>query len=108
MLNPRNPDPPQTIFQMENQMAEMLKQFKEKIHTICAQYLHKLVRVKTVHGHSLDGVIVHFDHSYVYLQVSTPQSRALPPYPYPPYNPYYSNVILPLALFDLLAIALVV
>lgn len=110
MMNSPYPAQSQTIFEMDAKEVEVLTKCKDKLHAICVQHMHKHVRVRTVHGSTHEGVIVHIDHYYVYLQQSHGHSRAFLPYPYsyPYYNPYYSNVILPLALFDLLAIALLV
>ncbi|MCP1306181.1 hypothetical protein [Paenibacillus tyrfis] len=100
----------QTVYQLETRDAESFNRFKERIHSVCTEYLQRPVRVYTVHGHSYEGTIVNVDDHYVYLQMSPEHGRALLPGPdaYSFYNPYYSNVILPLVLFDLLAIALIV
>ncbi|WP_281885749.1 hypothetical protein [Paenibacillus sp. YYML68] len=116
MLNMPNPNAaaPQTIFEMEKSDVDVLSKCKHKVHDICSQHMHKPVRIQTVQGSMHDGIIVHIDMQYVYLQVMPGHSRAFlgSPYGYgygaPGYNPYYNNVILPLALFDLLAIALLV
>ncbi len=100
----------QTVYQLETRDAEAISRCKERIHSICTEYLQRPVRVYTVHGHRYEGTIVNVDDHYVYLQLSTEHGRALLPGPYanPFYNPYYGNVILPLVLFDLLAISLIV
>lgn len=101
----------QPIYELEANALEMMSKCKEKIHHICSHHMHKRVRIQTVHGQSHDGIIVHIDNYYIYLQMLPGHSRALLPGPYPyypAYNPYYSSVILPLALFDLLAISLLI
>lgn len=100
---------PQPIYEMDANALEMLSKCKEKIHHVCSQHMHKPVRVQTVHGQYHDGIIVHIDSYYIYLQMLPGHSRAILPgsYGYPFYNPY-SNVILPLVLFDLLAITLLI
>ncbi|MED4603192.1 hypothetical protein P9314_21450 [Paenibacillus validus] len=108
MMNAPYPAQPQTVFELDVKEIDTLTKCKAKIHAACVQHMHRHVRVQMVHGGTHEGIMVHIDHYYVYLQVLQGHSRAFLPYPYFPYDPYYSNVILPLALFDLLAIALIV
>ncbi|TVY07419.1 hypothetical protein [Paenibacillus cremeus] len=96
--------PTQKVYQQEPHMVEALHKCKERLHSICKEHMHKQVRVTTIHGQTHDGVIVHIDAYYVYLQMLPGHSRAL--LPYGPYS-YYNNVILPLVLFELLTIALI-
>ncbi|WP_235941241.1 hypothetical protein [Paenibacillus puerhi] len=98
----------QSVYELDAKEMEILHTCKQKVHSICSQHLHKPVRIQTVDGSTHEGIIVHVDHTFVYLQIPASHTRAFfPPY-YPPFNPYYSNVVLPLALFNLLAIALLV
>lgn len=102
---------PQPIYELEANALEVMSKCKEKIHHVCSKHLHKHIRVQTVHGQFHEGILVHIDNYHIYLQMLPGYSRSLLPGPYPYYplyNPYYSNVILPLALFDLLTIALLV
>ncbi|CAG7631079.1 hypothetical protein ACFQI7_17140 [Paenibacillus allorhizosphaerae] len=98
----------QNVYELEAGAADLLHKCREKIHAICAEHMHKPIRVQTLHGQTHDGILVHIDAYHIYLQMLPGHSRALLPYAYPGFNPYYSNVILPLALFDLLTIALLV
>ncbi|SCW54569.1 hypothetical protein SAMN04487970_101472 [Paenibacillus tianmuensis] len=99
-----------TVYELDTRDAEAFNRCKNRIHSICTEYLQRPVRVYTVHGHSYEGTIVNIDDHYAYLQMSPEHGRALLPGPYADsfYNPFYSNVILPLVLFDLLAISLIV
>lgn len=84
---------------------ETLKSIRERVHAACKQYMHKNVRIQTIDSHIYEGTIVHVDGRQLYLSV--PQSMEMErQFFYPFYNPYYSNVILPLVLFDLLTITL--
>ncbi|MCZ8518357.1 MULTISPECIES: hypothetical protein [Paenibacillus] len=107
---PTSAQQPQAIYEADTTVIDTLHKCREQIHSICTQHLHKPVRVHTTHGQYHEGVIVHIDAYHIYLQLPPEHSRALfpGPYGYPPFNPYYNNVILPLALFDLLTIALLV
>ncbi|MGF9714897.1 MULTISPECIES: hypothetical protein [Paenibacillus] len=100
----------QPIYELEANALEVIGKCKEKLLHVCSQHVHKPVRVQTVHGQTFDGIIVHVDNHHLYLQTLPGHSRALLPGPYPyfPYYSYYSNVILPLVLFDLLAITLLI
>jgi hypothetical protein len=93
----------QTVYELDSNVAEQLHQCRQRIHAVCGEHMHKTVRIQTVHGQTHDGIIVHIDAYHIYLQMLPGHSRALLPYGY---DPYYSNVILPLALFDLLTITL--
>ncbi|MEK8126793.1 hypothetical protein WMW72_02620 [Paenibacillus filicis] len=98
----------QSIYELDSKELELLHKCKQKVHSICSQHLHKPVRVQTIDGSTHEGVIVHVDHTHVYLQMPATHTRAFFPGAYAPFNPYYNNVVLPLALFNLLAIALLV
>lgn len=80
---------------------------KEDAYCICKLYMHRPVQLHTKSGQIHQGTIVHVDSDYVYLQPLsapvTPDARGF--YPYPFYNPAASTITT-LALFDLLAITL--
>ncbi|WP_019536031.1 hypothetical protein [Paenibacillus ginsengihumi] len=107
---------PQTVYQLEPEVSEAIHRCKENARQACQKHMYRHVRVQTVDHQYHDGVIVHVDDRYVYLQIAQAPNpahyRVIPygypyPYPYPAfgYNPYYST-ILPLVLFDLLTISL--
>ncbi len=112
----------QKVFQCEDHHLDSIKQFLEKAYHACMQHMNKPVLIETMNGQTIQGTIVNVDNQYVYLQPAAAGNRNYPygpgpfpfygpyptPYPYGlgPYNPY-AQAILPLALFDLLAIALI-
>lgn len=89
----------QTVYQMDPSVIQTLQSTKEHIHGLCNQYLQRPVRVQTIHGQTYDGIIVNTDAYHVYLQMMPTHVRGF-------FNPYYSNVILPLVLYELLVISL--
>jgi hypothetical protein len=83
----------------------------DQLYQLCLSYKHQKVRIHTKHGTMHEGTVIEVDITHIYLIVPASAVSDNRPYPYyggfyPSYNPYYSNVILPLALFDLLAIGL--
>ncbi|MBD2864187.1 hypothetical protein [Paenibacillus oceani] len=83
---------------------------KEDAYCICKLYMNRPVQLQTRDGHTHHGTIVHVDSEHVHLQLSgdaNGQARNF----YPPYGSYgygygAQNQIMTLALFDLLAITL--
>lgn len=122
----------QVIYQADSNVAQVLKKAKQNVQQMCSHHLNKPVRVQLQNGQYYEGVIANVDQNYLYLSVPELRSSSCtsctdrqPPYGYSPYgyqpygypgyggygyNPYVgsyaSNVILPLVLFDLLAISL--
>lgn len=99
----------QPIYQADNAMLQSINQCREKMHGACKHHMHKRVRVHTTAGEMHEGAIVGFDDHFLYLDVSQgPVGMRFYPGPFvQPYNPYYSSQILPLVLFNLLAISLI-
>ncbi|KGE17630.1 hypothetical protein [Paenibacillus wynnii] len=116
------------IYQADPAVIQHLHGVKESLHQSCKPYMNHNVKVQTLDGQMHEGVISGLDNKHLYLSVTVTQETArgfynpyYKPYPgyypgqYPGYYPgyqypgygYYNNVILPLALFDLLAIALI-
>jgi len=98
------------IYQADEDFAGQLQKVRDKLLPLCHQYKNRAVRVETIDGRSFEGTIIDVDAGHLYLQTQ-PGRHTYYPYPYPqpyPYpNPNYSNVILPLVLFELLVIALI-
>lgn len=105
------------IYKANPQFVEMLKKTRQQCQNICSKHFYRPVRVETIQGQVYEGRIVNMDPYHLYLEVTPPASSRQfyspyggPFYPgYPPYSPYpspYQSVILPLVLFDLLAISL--
>ncbi|WP_058304505.1 hypothetical protein [Gorillibacterium timonense] len=89
-----NPDVMKAVRTMQDQLAE-----------IGQKHLNKPVRVQTVKGEVYDGIIAHVDETHLYLNAVQPlkMDRAY----YPPFGPN-PNVILPLALYNLLVLTLLI
>lgn len=101
----------QAVYEADASMMQTVQYCRERIHHVCKQYMNHRVQVRTVQGQIYEGTLSGFDELHLYLDTSMPTygNRQFFPGPYPtpylPYNPYYST-ILPLVLFDLLAITL--
>lgn len=107
-----NPNPAianQPIYQADQAMLQSIHHGREKMHEACKHHMHKCVRIHTTMGEMHEGVIVGFDDHFLYLDVSqAPMGMRFFPGPViQPYYPYYSSQILPLVLFNLLAISLI-
>lgn len=103
------------LYQAAPDAATALKSMRDQIHHICRAYVNRLVRVQTLDGHTYEGVIVQSDGGHVYLNVSTPNARAIGgPGSFYGHHPLYSigsymasqAAILTLVLFELLVIVL--
>lgn len=94
---------PQTLYRATDEWVRLLRSYHDHLHAVCGQCLHRPVRVETVDGDVFEGTIVHCDRGIVYLMQPAEQAvRA--PFFFPGPNP---NFILPLVLFNLLAITLI-
>lgn len=104
----------QLIYQADPVHVDTVKNLRTKLHGICREKLmNKHVVVRTVDGHEYEGIIVFVDGGQIYLSLAEDEEltrndpfRFFPgPWgPYAPYNP--AGAILPLVLYDLLAITL--
>lgn len=103
------------IYAVEKDVVELLHKTRERVHGLCRQYMNRPVQIETVDGEVFEGMIINVDRHYIYLQstaAATHVHMARTPYPYTPgtyypqYNPY-AQQILPLVLFNLLAITLI-
>ncbi|NQX46133.1 hypothetical protein HQN87_12405 [Paenibacillus tritici] len=114
------------IYQADPAVVQHLNGVRDSLHQSCKPYLNHQVQVQTVDGQMHEGTLAGMDSKHLYLTVTiaTDPSRGY-------YNPYYkpypgvgypgqgypgqgypypgtvnSNVIMPLVLFELLAISL--
>ncbi|ULO09617.1 acetyl-CoA acetyltransferase [Paenibacillus sp. 19GGS1-52] len=112
--------PETVIYQADPAVIQHLHGVRESLHHSCKPYLNHKVKVQTVEGQVHEGVIAGVDNKHLYLSVTVtpemargyynPYYKPYPtPYPGGPYpgSPYNNNVILPLVLFELLAISLI-
>ncbi|CAM3909891.1 hypothetical protein COLU111180_13850 [Cohnella lubricantis] len=90
------------VYHCQSDTHQYLQAVKQHLHHVCAQHANRLVKVETVDGDVFEGHIVHIDKSILYLSLSNDGAdRAfLPGFGFP------GNFILPLVLYDLLAISL--
>lgn len=108
------------IYQADPAVVQHLHGVRESLHHSCKPYMNHKVKVQTIDGHSHEGTIAGLDNKHLYLTVTVTADMArgyynpyYKPYPLPypgygyPYPGYNSNVILPLVLFELLAISLI-
>lgn len=104
MNHPMHESHVKPVYQADPSHVPTLLEIKRKAREIVLQFLNRHVRIQLLDGRSFEGMIVNVDEHYVYIQLPLDhsQTRAF----YPPYNPYYSNAILPLVLYELLVISL--
>lgn len=90
------------IYQCDSDVHRTLRSVRDHLHKLCARHANRLVKVETMDGDVFEGYIRHCDRGVVYLTLSNEGcSRAFFPYANP-----YSGFVLPLVLFNLLAISL--
>lgn len=91
----------QTLFQMDPTTRQNLKSYQDHVANICKDHVNALVRVETADGDVFEGVLIHCDRGIVYLSLSSHvTSRGFVP-------GFHNNYVLPLVLFNLLAITLI-
>lgn len=113
--------PATLIYQADPAVVQHLHRVRDSLHHSCKPYLNHTVNVQTIDGQMHEGTIAGMDSKHLYLMVgaTTDMERG---YYNPYYNPYYqpypgqgypypgpvnNNGILPLVLFELLAISLI-
>ncbi|WNS44747.1 hypothetical protein [Paenibacillus sp. MMS20-IR301] len=116
------PANPQTavIYQADPAVVQHLHGVRDSLHQSCKPYLNHKVQVQTIDGVMHEGTIAGMDSKHLYLTVTVavemgrgyynPYYKPYPGYPGPGYpypGPVNNNVILPLVLFELLAISLI-
>ncbi|MEO3944479.1 hypothetical protein [Gorillibacterium sp. CAU 1737] len=111
------------IYQANPEVMKAVDSLQQQFAEVGQKHINKPVRVQTVRGEVYEGIITHVDKTHLYLN-ALPQNQSnrgfFPPAgPYPPFAPYPaypgyppygsgSNVVLPLALFDLLVLTLLI
>lgn len=110
----------QLMYQCEHQVADYLKKHKQHAKHACKQLVNHKVKVLTIDGESIEGIVMNVDDHYVFLQIEDqraqrgffPGGGGFGPGGHGPGPGWGSghgpnpNVILPLALFNLLTISL--
>lgn len=110
------------IYQADPAVVQHLHGVRESLHHTCKPYLNHKVRVQTIDNQMHEGTIAGMDNKHLYLNVAAnaemvrgfynpyykPYPWGYPGYPGYPYpGPAGGNAILPLVLFELLAISLI-
>ncbi|RAP73407.1 hypothetical protein [Paenibacillus montanisoli] len=91
------------IYQCDSKVHHTMKSVKDHLHHLCATHANRLVKVETCDGDVFEGHIVYCDRGMLYICLSNEGcNRAF----FPNYPSYYNNFVLPLVLFNLLAISL--
>jgi len=108
-----NPGQQSVIYQADPAVVQHLHGVREKLHHSCKSHMNHKVQVQTIDGQVHEGTIAGIDNKHLYLTVTVETTRGYynpyspyQGYPYPGYAPYPGNAILPLVLFELLAISL--
>lgn len=100
--HPPQQQPPQIVYKANPSIVENLKKLRDEAYSVCEKHIHKYVQIQTIDGHVIQGVIVSVNSKHVYLSVPTSQQPVRQFF----YNPFYYSTVIPLVLFDLLAISL--
>jgi hypothetical protein len=97
MYGNENKDPVR-IYQANAQWSDQVLTIRRQLAAICEQCINRKVRVQTIDGHTYEGKVIGQEGSILFLAASDQRFFA----------PYASSLILPLVLFDLLAITLLI
>ncbi|WP_052098550.1 hypothetical protein [Paenibacillus stellifer] len=116
------------IYQADPTSLHHVRKVRDHMHGSLKPYINQKVRVQTIDGEVYEGCIAGLDTGHLYLTIAaeatsttttttiTPAPvRGFYPYPYHPYPSYYpypsvypaGGALLPLVLFNLLAISLI-
>ncbi|ANA82127.1 hypothetical protein PVOR_14054 [Paenibacillus vortex V453] len=93
----------QMLFQCDHQLVHSMKKHRENAHAAMKNVMNRKVRVHTMDDEAFEGTVINVDAKNVYILVEQGNRGFYPGYP--PFGPN-PNVILPLALFNLLAVSL--
>lgn len=111
----------QVLYQADRDTVESIRSMRNRLHNVCRRHLNQFVRVQTFDGETIIGRIVQCERGMIHLAVPGFGGGGFgggfggqrQPYGYPfgtPYSPFgspvYNDVILPLVLYELLAITL--
>ncbi|MHA6533834.1 hypothetical protein [Paenibacillus sp. BAC0078] len=91
----------QTLFRMDPTTRHNLNSIQDHVTNICKSHVNTLVRVETADGDVFEGILIQCERGIVYLRLSSNvTSRGFFP-------GFQNDVVLPLVLFNLLAISLI-
>ncbi|MBD8496988.1 hypothetical protein [Paenibacillus arenosi] len=107
---------PGILYQGHPNVLAQWKTYRDTMQEVLQPHLHKTVRITLDNGNMYEGKIVGVDGSFLLLEVMMPAAAVQAPQAttsrgYQPTSPdpdyrSYSNVILPLVLYELLVITL--
>jgi hypothetical protein len=89
---------PVPIYQADPQWSDQVRLMRQQLTAVCGKCKNRRVRVHTVDGHIYEGTVIGHEGSMLYLAAKDQRFFA----------PYAAGYILPLVLFDLLAITLLI
>jgi hypothetical protein len=102
----QTPAKQQVVYQADPAAMQAVQGIQGRVHQLCGQLRNRMVRIEMRDGRVIEGAIVHADGDFLYIRVAhnAYPGRSL-------FNPIanaytYNNVILPLVLYNLLAITL--
>lgn len=87
------------IYKADSEWCDQVRKTRQKLAGICAHCMNRRVRVQMMDGQTYEGTLVGHDNTYLHL--STNDNNRF-------FGPYAASFILPLVLFDLLAITLLI
>lgn len=91
----------QTLYRMDPSTMHNVRSIQDHIGHICRNHMNKLVLVETMDGDVFEGILIHCERGILYLRLpSHGASRAFVP-------GFQNDFVLPLVLFNLLAISLI-
>lgn len=91
----------QTLYRMDPTTMQNIRSIQDHIGNISRNHINKLVLVETVDGDVFEGFLIHCERGILYLRLPNQgASRGFVP-------GFQSDFVLPLVLFNLLAISLI-
>lgn len=91
----------QTLYRIDSTTMHNLRSIQDHVGNICKKHVNTLVRVETVDGDVFEGLLIHCERGILYLRLpSHGTSRSFVP-------SFQNDFVLPLVLFNLLAISLI-
>ncbi|QHT58790.1 hypothetical protein GXP70_01545 [Paenibacillus lycopersici] len=96
--------PMKPIYQCDDNVHQTLRNVHDQLHRLCTSHMHRLVKVELMDGDVFEGHIVHCDKGILVICLNNEYGhRGFFP---GPVGPNFNNYVLPLVLFNLLAISL--
>lgn len=90
----------QTLYRMDPTTVHNVRSIQDHIGNICNSHMNKLVLVETVDGDVFEGLLIHCERGILYLRLlNHGTNRGFVP-------GFHNDFVLPLVLFNLLAISL--